>query len=77
MDNKQMTGRKLEFAVFCIEGVAERLKISGQDAYSVLTQSSDILDNYIIANYDVLHTQGKEYIVDDIIECMRNSAVTD
>ena len=26
------------------------------------------LDNYIIKCYDVLHTQGKEYLVEDLIE---------
>ena len=65
----------LEFAVCCIENVAERLCINGNEAYKRLTQDSDILDNYIIPSYDSLHTQGKEYIVNDIIEYMNEKGI--
>ena len=61
---------KLNFAVFCIENVAERLKLSGDELYKLLTEDSDIFDSYVIPSYDVLHTQDKEYIVNDIIEYM-------
>ena len=45
---------ELEFAVFCIENIA-------------MTEKSDILNSYVIPEYEMLHTQSKEYIVDDII----------
>ena len=67
-----MTRKELDFAVFCIENVAERLGVSGDVVYRKLTEASDLLDGYIIAYYDSLHTQGKEYIVDDILEIMEN-----
>jgi len=63
------------FAVFCIESVADELKMSGDIVYKMLAKESDILDNYIIKCYDVLHTQGKEYIVDDIISFMKERGV--
>jgi predicted metal-dependent phosphotriesterase family hydrolase len=63
------------FAVFCIESVADELKMSGDIVYKMLAKESDILDNYIIECYDVLHTQGKEYIVDDIISFMKERGV--
>jgi len=63
------------FAVFCIESVADELEMSGDIVYKMLTKESDILDNYIIKCYDVLHTQGKEYIVDDIISFMKERGV--
>ena len=34
-----------------------------------------ILDNYIIAGYDMLHTQGKEYLVEDVTEFVREKGV--
>ena len=37
--------------------------------------TSGILHEYIFACYDVLHTQGKEYIVNDIIELMKRKGV--
>ena len=39
------------------------------------TKDSDILDGYIIPCYDVLHTQGKGYIVNDLIDLMREKGV--
>jgi len=71
-------GRKqLEFAVFCVENVAEKLGTPGNEVYKLLTEKSDILDNYIIPHYDVLHTQGKNYIVNDILDCLREKGLAE
>jgi hypothetical protein len=70
-----MNINELEFTVFCIESVAEHLGLNGDEAYKLLTEKSDILDNYIIPCSDVLHTQGKEYIVNDIVEIMREKGL--
>ena len=43
--------------------------------YAALTEQSDILQAYIIPEYEVLRTQSKEYIVDDIITVMRNRII--
>jgi hypothetical protein len=66
-----MNSNELEFAVFCIENVAEHLGMKGNQVYKLFTENSDILDGYIIPCYSSLHTQGKEYIVNDIVEYMR------
>lgn len=63
--------KELEFAVFCIENIAEKLGKTGNEVYDILAEKSDILDSYIIPCYDVLHTQGKSYIVDDILSYMK------
>ncbi|MCC8042808.1 MAG: DUF3791 domain-containing protein [Oscillospiraceae bacterium] len=65
---------ELEFAIFCIEGIAERHKVSGKKAYKVLKESG-ILDDYIVPVCDVLHTQSKSYILDDICGVMRERGV--
>ena len=70
-----MNSKELEFAVFCIENVAEYLGLKGDEIYKLLTEKTDILDNYIIPCYDALHTQGKEYIVNDIVEIMREKGI--
>lgn len=67
--------RELEFAVFCIENVAARLGVGAEKVYRAFTEQSDILNGYIVPEYDVLHTQGKEYIVDDILDVMRERGV--
>ena len=70
------TERELEFAVFCIENVAAALNRPSSAVYNALTQKSHILNQYIIPSYDVLHTQGKDYIVNDILEVMAERSVS-
>jgi len=67
-----MIKKELDFVIFCIENIAERLRINGANVYDMLTVKSSILDDYILPNYESLHTQGKEYIVSDIIDCMKS-----
>ena len=67
--------RELEFAIFCIENVAAKLGVSAEKVYNALAEKSDILNDYIIPEYEILHTQGKDYIVDDIIEVMKERGV--
>ena len=66
-----MTVNQSFFAVFCIESLADALKTTGDKVYKMLADDSDILDAYIVPCYDALHTQGKEYIVQDLLEAMR------
>jgi hypothetical protein len=70
-----MTTKELEFAVFCIESIAEYLELKGDEIYKLLAEKSNILDNYIIPCYDALHTQGKEYIVNDIVGYMQEKGL--
>ena len=68
--------KALEFAVFCIENVAKKLEVDGTVAYDMLAVQTDVLQNYIIPCYDVLHTQGKEYIVNDLIDMLKAKGVS-
>ena len=70
-----MTAEQSFFAAFCIEALAEDLNTTGDVVYKMLTEKSDILDNYIVPCYDSLHTQGKNYIVQDIKELMQKKGV--
>lgn len=54
-----------------IENVASKLHVDAQKLYAALTGQTDILQEYIIPEYEVLHTQDKDYIVDDIIDTMK------
>ena len=67
--------RELEFAVFCIENVAAALGKTSGDVYRALSGDSGILRQYIVPSYDVLHTQGKDYIINDIREVMAERGV--
>ncbi len=71
----RISDRELEFAIFCIENVALYLKRDAQDVYKMLTEESQILYNYIVPEYEMLHTQSREYIVNDIVGFMKEKGV--
>lgn len=77
MSNKinEINSKEVEFAIFCIENVAIKLNVDAQKVYSAITEKSDILYGYIIPEYEMLHTQSKEYIINDIIEVMKEGGV--
>ena len=62
--------KELEFSIFLIYSLANKWKVSPTQVYKILN-TTGILDNYIIPYYDVLHTQGKEYLVEDITDYAR------
>ena len=68
--------RELEFAIFCIESIADHLSIDAKQIYDALTKQSDILYDYIVPCYETLHTQSKEYIVEDILQCMTERGIS-
>ncbi len=74
-DEKIKNSSELEFAVFCIENVAAKLGVDAERVYQAFTEQSDILNGYIVPEYEVLHTQSREYIVDDLIDVMKERGV--
>ena len=71
----EMTPEQSFFAVFCIEALADELAIPGAKIYKLLTLNSSILDDYILPYYNVLHTQGKDYIIRELKELMQKQGV--
>ena len=71
----RISDMELEFAIFCIENIALYLKRDAQDVYKMLTEKSKILYDYIVPEYEMLHTQSKEYIVNDIVGFMKEKGV--
>ncbi|MCL2071587.1 MAG: DUF3791 domain-containing protein [Oscillospiraceae bacterium] len=58
----------LRFAVFCISAFAETINSTNDVSYNVLSKYG-ILD-YLEESYKTLHTQGRLYIVTDIVEML-------
>ncbi len=61
------TDEQLSFAIFCIEAVAEVAERDPRDVYAALADKTNLLDDYIARYYDVLHTQDRIYIAQDIL----------
>lgn len=69
-----MNFEQLNFTIFCIGSVADALRMNARKVYHLL-RDSGILRDYIIPGYEVLHTFGKEYLVEDIISYMREKGL--
>ncbi len=65
---------ELEFCVFLINSLAERLGLLTPEVYKKLNDSG-ILDEYVLPCYDVLHTLGEEYLIHDITDMMQERGV--
>ena len=72
---KIKNSNELEFAVFCIENVAAKLNVNAERVYQAFTEKSDILNSYIVPEYEILHTQSREYIVNDLLEVMKERGI--
>ena len=57
--------RATEFVVFCIENLADRLGVSGSVIFNKLNDIGAI-SGFLYPSYDSLHTQSKDYILDEI-----------
>ena len=66
---------ELEFVIFCIENLAASLHMDAPEVYQALNDRIDILKSYIVPGYDVLHTQSREYIINDIVDVMKERGV--
>lgn len=65
---------ELSFSIFILYSLAAKWNKTPADVYKILN-STGILDNYVIAGYDILHTLSKEYLVEDITDYAREKGV--
>ena len=63
--NREVPKDVFEFYTYCLENYAIRKQMSGMRAWVLFKESG--ADEYVIDNYDLLHTQGLEYVLDDIL----------
>ena len=66
--------KKLTFVIFILHALGQHWNMTTPEVYDILN-STGILDDYIIKCYDVLHTLGKEYLVEDITELVREKGI--
>jgi len=69
-----MNKEELTFVTYCIGQLALRLHLPQQEVYRRL-KCSGILYDYIVPSYDVLHTFGSQYLMDDLTDYMREKGV--
>lgn len=69
-----MDKKTLEFVTYCISKLSFLLKLSQREVYLLLNQSG-ILYGYIVPSYDVLHTFSSRYLMEDLIDYMKEKGV--
>ncbi len=69
-----MDNRTLEFVTYCIGQLSLLLKLPQREVYKRLKKSG-ILYDYIVPSYDVLHTFGSRYLMEDLTEYMKEKGV--
>lgn len=62
-----MNRESFSFVIYMIHACANRWSKVPSEVYKLL-QKTGCIDNYLVPHYDILHTQGTDYIVDDIKE---------
>lgn len=70
----EMDKNTLEFVTWLISKLADFLQMSQKEVFRRLYKSG-ILYEYIVPSYDVLHTFGARYLMDDITDLMRREGV--
>ena len=65
---------QLKFAIYLVHILAEAWKSTPSKVYGILN-STAILDKYVIPCFDVLHSLGREALVDDLTSFVREKGV--
>lgn len=63
-----------EFISFCIEMYARHKNISGREVASLLSRVSGY--EYLRNGYEILHTMGREWLIDDMDEFFAKRGLT-
>ena len=58
------------FVVYLIHACADRWESTPKQVYNGM-KNSGCIDRYLVPHYEFLHTQGTDYLVDDIHEYMK------
>ena len=69
-----MNSDNIDFVTYRIANLSRRLGLNARDVYQRL-KTSGILTGYIIPRYDVLHSFSKEYLMEDLIDFMKEKGV--
>lgn len=69
-----MNKNVLDFVTYCIGSLSRRLNLPIRDVYQKLMKLG-ILYGYIVPSYDVLHTFGREYLMEDLTSFMKEKGV--
>lgn len=59
----------MAFVATCIETTARFLGVSYSEIYQRMNRVG-MIDNYILPNYEPLHSEGREVLAERMVECL-------
>lgn len=66
---------QINFSTFVLYRLADHWGKSVPDAYHILDKANAI-EGYLIPGYDMLHTLGSEYLVNDLTDYVQEQGIT-
>lgn len=66
---ESLSPKELQFVVFCTEAYARKNSLSSLQAYALFKAKG--LTSFLKNNFEVLHTQGENYILDEIKQYLK------
>ena len=69
--SRSLAFRKIRLAVAAIDGGAKKLGIPGREMYERLDRLG-LIRRRLLGEYEVLHTQGEKWVIDDTVETLKN-----
>lgn len=64
-------GRRIHFAVMAIESAARKLGVPSHEMHDRL-KAQNLIHNRLIGRYELLHTQSREWVAEDVVETLQN-----
>lgn len=58
-----------DFIIFCLESYKTKHNLTGKEANEIFNKYG--VDEYLYNGFDMLHTQGEEYLMEDIDEFLK------
>lgn len=66
--NPEVENRMI-FASSCVKSAARVLGVPAHEMYQRM-KAVDLINGYILKHYEVLHTESRENVTEDIIDCL-------
>lgn len=64
--------KEMDFVVYCVENLANYINEDSVKVFDLLDEN-ELIEGDILKFYDILHTQGKDWIVEDLVEQLEKS----
>ena len=61
----------MAFVATCIETTARWLGTSYKEVYQRMKRVN-LIEQYILPHYETLHTESRENLAEELVECMKN-----